>query len=154
MIPKSWPKKINLRKRIRFRWRFHPLAHKKTLMGHVNYGIFAADEIKKGAEIGEYIGEISLINPQEVATVCSKTHFSEYVWVVTANNLFFAIDAHRIANELALVNDYRGLSASPNVKMTTIIHKGFYHFGYIASVDIRKGEELLVDYGENFQDTH
>jgi hypothetical protein len=131
--------------------RSHPLAHKKTLMGHLNYGLFATEKIKIDTEIGEYVGEISIVNPHECMTVSPMNRFSEYVWVVKANNLFFKIDAQNIANELALVNDYRGLRSFPNVKMSAIIHKGFYYFGYVASLDIQKGEELLVDYGEDFQ---
>jgi hypothetical protein len=129
----------------------HPLANKKTLHGHSNYGIFASEKIYAGAEIGEYVGEICIINPKNSNDINSKTHrFSEYKWRFIVNNVTFEIDAQNVANELALINDYRGLSCAPNVTMVTIIHKGFFYFGYAACCDINKGDELLVDYGDVF----
>ncbi len=129
----------------------HPLANKKTLRGHSHYGIFSTERIPSGTELGEYVGEISLVNPKDfIRTVSNTTQFSEYKWVVSANNLYFEIDAQKIANECALINDYRGLRCGPNVKMAPIVHRGFIYFGYVASRDIAKGEEILADYGEAF----
>jgi hypothetical protein len=36
----------------------HPLAYKKTVQGHSNYGVFAKEKIDEGSEIGEYVGYI------------------------------------------------------------------------------------------------
>lgn len=127
----------------------HPLSGQKTLKGYANLGIFAAKQICKGEEIGEYVGEIFVTSTEE-KDAFAKACRSEYSWVVKIHNFFLTIDAQNIANELALVNDYRGLRSSPNVKMRPIIHEGVLYFGYIAVCDIQKGEEVLADYGEIF----
>jgi SET domain-containing protein len=126
----------------------HPLANQNTKAGHPNYGLFATAKIQAGTEIGEYVGEISIVDPRVLTSLASR---SEYLWIVTVNQLFLKIDAQRIANELSLINDYRCLAVKPNVKMSPFIHKGIYYFGYVSISDIQKGEELLVDYGEDFQ---
>lgn len=134
----------------------HPLGRQKTLKGHANYGIFAAEAISAGAVIGEYVGEMYLyLNTPDasVQSVFAGLPFSEYRWMVQAHHLFVAIDGQNIANEMALINDYRGLAKKPNAAMQAIIHKGRCHFGYVACWDIKKGEELLTDYGEMFWET-
>lgn len=134
----------------------HPLGAQKTLKGHAHYGIFATKSISTQTEIGEYVGEMYLyFNTPEASAqkVFAGLPFSEYRWMVQANHLFLAIDGQNIANEMALINDYRGLAAQPNVAMQPIIHRGSCHFGYVAVRDIQKGEELLTDYGELFWKT-
>lgn len=131
----------------------HPLNCQKTLKGHANYGIFASELIPDRTEIGEYVGEIYLYlaSPeQSVQTVFAKLPFSEYRWMFKAQHLFVAIDGQNIANEMALVNDHRGIALEPNVRMQPILHKGRCYFGYVTVREIQKDEELLTDYGEMF----
>ncbi len=131
----------------------HPLSRQKTLKGHANYGVFASANIPSRTEIGEYVGEIYLYfaSPeQSVQTVFAKLPFSEYRWMFKAQNVFVAIDGQNVANEMSLVNDYRGIALEPNVHMQTILHKGRCYFGYVTVREIQKGEELLTDYGEMF----
>ena len=131
----------------------HPLSQKHTLQGHPNLGLFANEKIPAGTVLGEYVGEMFLYftNPEtSIETVFRRLPFSEYRWMIQAHDLFLAIDGQNIANELALVNDYRGIAPEPNVKMAPLIHHGKTHFGYAVIRDIEKGEELLADYGEMF----
>jgi hypothetical protein len=131
----------------------HPLYAQKTLEGHSNYGIFATKKITAGTEIGEYVGEVYLRNidePKEI--IFDRIPFSEYAWIIQINKVFLIINAKNIANELALINDYRGIRPKPNVEMQLIIHEGAYYSAYVSICDIQEGEELVVDYGDRFWD--
>ncbi|MEI8301263.1 MAG: SET domain-containing protein-lysine N-methyltransferase [Chlamydiota bacterium] len=129
----------------------HPLYYQKTGKGYVNYGVFAKEHIETGAEIGEYVGELCLRNGDySIQSIFASLSYSEYRWFIKANNLFLIIDGQSVANELAFINDYRGISLKPNVEMKAIIHQGLMYYGYVTLSDIHKGEEILVNYGDMF----
>ena len=125
----------------------HPLALQKTKKGYSNYGVFATEKIKAGVELGEYVGEL-LLRSRDYVTQNHhlNTPCSEYSWSILAGNLLLTIDCHHIANELAFVNDYRGINPNPNVQMKAIIHKGLKYYGYVTVCEIQKGEEILANY--------
>ncbi|MBX9923227.1 MAG: SET domain-containing protein-lysine N-methyltransferase [Rhabdochlamydiaceae bacterium] len=129
----------------------HPLCHQKTLRGNTHRGIFATQEIKMGTQIGEYVGEIYLVNDQSsLRDLFARVPNSSYAWVIKKDHLFLIIDAQNIANETALINDFQGIGPAPNVRIRPLIHKGTLHFGYVAVCDIPKGKELLAGYGKHF----
>jgi hypothetical protein len=131
------------------------LRNQKHLNCHQNYGIFATQKIDAGTQIGEYVGELYLAISQESLQILLEKIFpSEYAWMIEINERFLLIDAQNVANELALINDYRDLGPRPNVKMQEFVHKGTMYFGYVAITNIQKGEELLVDYGPKFWDSY
>jgi hypothetical protein len=126
----------------------HPLYYQKTPKGHVNYGVFAQEKIERGIELGEYVGGISLRNIRDFS--CDHKFPSAYLWTILLNGLWLIIDGQIVSNELALVNDYRGISSAPNVEMRGIIHQGLIYFGYVTVKEIQKDEEVLVYYGHKF----
>ncbi len=127
----------------------HPLISAKTLRGHKQRGIFAESFIPKGTELGEYVGEVFLRNIEaDISDILSFC--SEYTWQVKVKDFMLITDPKKWANELAFINDYRGIKESPNVASGLIIHRGAFHFGYITIADIEAKEELLVDYGERY----
>ncbi len=129
----------------------HPLFYQKTRQGYANYGVFAKEKIESGVELGEYVGELWLKNGNyPIQTILNNKSSPEYRWIIKVNNLFLIMDGQSIANELALVNDYRGISAKPNVEMKAIIHQGYMYYGYVTVSEIQKGEEVLVEYGDLF----
>jgi len=79
-----------------------------------------------------------------------KTPFSEYKWTIIHPHYTLVIDSQYGANELALVNDYRGIAESPNVTPLFVKYKGAHYFSYITNKQILGNEELLVDYGTEF----
>jgi hypothetical protein len=125
----------------------HPLSHQKTKQGYANYGVFATQPIEPGVELGEYVGELILKSRQDlVQSQHLNITYSEYSWSILLDHLLLTIDCHRIGNELAFINDYRGLCPKPNVHMQPIIHKGMKYYGYVTICCIKQGEEILVDY--------
>lgn len=112
----------------------HPLAGER--------GVFATARIEKEVILGEFVGEISLTD--------APKDLSKYACCLKLGDQFLVIDPKTIANELAFVNDYRGLGKKPNVGVTWIPHGGSFHFGFKTICPIRAGQELLIDYGDAY----
>ena len=117
----------------------HPLAGQ--------YGVFAKDKIPNETELGEYVGEIFFGSSYENSRPIKGVH----CWRAMFGSFTVNISSERIANELAFINDYRGLQKNPNVRTKWILHRGFYYFGYETAMDIEPMEELLVDYGKTWE---
>jgi hypothetical protein len=104
----------------------HPLAHLRTFDGQEHRGVFAKGKIPKGTELGEFVGEISLI-PYE--SLRGKT--GTYTWIVKWKNQYLVcIDSRKIANEMIYINDYRGLQEAPNTHLTWVVNRGFCYCGW------------------------
>lgn len=127
----------------------HPLAGIRTSKGHQNRGLFASRFIPKGTYLGEYVGKLSFVFPSFGENRENKG-LAEFKWSIEHPHFTFTVDAEYGANELALVNDYRSIAAKPNTTPCLIPHKGLHYFGFRTLQSIRPGQELLVDYGEEF----
>lgn len=133
------------------RFKDHPLLGKNTKQGHVPRGVFAKESISLGVVLGEYVGEIRLFTQGENPLELFKgLDVSEYAWVANIQEYFYYVEPRLYANELAFVNDYRGIRSSPNVTTEWVIHRGRYYFCYSTTDEINTGEELVVDYGEEY----
>ena len=125
----------------------HPLSDSEVFPGHEQHGVFAKRKISKGAELGEYVGEISF----GLENLKSFHPFKGvHCWRVQFGDVGLNISSKKIANELAFINDYRGLRDTPNVRPTWILHRGVFYFGYETIREIEPMEELLIDYGKTF----
>jgi hypothetical protein len=121
-----------------------PLSSPHPLAGQ--WGLFASDFIDVDSDLGEYVGELHLID------ACWPLNPVDYdfAWTLKMENFFFIIDAKKWANQLAFVNDFRGLSKQPNVAPKWVVHRGSYHLIFRTVAPIEKGEELLIDYGADY----
>jgi hypothetical protein len=127
----------------------HPLFNLKTKHGHLQCGVFATEKIPSGTVLGEYVGKIYLVHAEEsLEEVSAQNPFSDYTWTGRRGTAIVIIDAQRIANELAFINDYRGLKNTPNVAAQWIAHRGRDYLVYITMRDVETGEELLISYGK------
>jgi len=126
----------------------HPLA-KCKIGGQPQCGVFVKKKILQGEFLGEFVGQVTLLTPQAAGQKIGAS----FNWIVNWKNRFFwCIDSRVIANEMMIVNDYRGLQASPNGGLKWIVHRGLYYFGYAAHQDIEPDEEITVDYGKGWMD--
>lgn len=103
----------------------------------IGWGVFAAQDIDKDDFIQEYTG-----------IVCDKKSCKDtsYAWyfLKTTPNQGFMMDAKREGNEMRFVNH----SDQSNVLSLSILGKdGRFHVCYLATHDIKKDQQLLVDYG-------
>lgn len=113
----------------------------------VGFGIFADQFINTGDYIAEYIGlvlskdEIFKRMPYDVA----------YTWTIKPpkyydQQAFYLVDSKKTGNFTRFVNH----SYEPNVVALIIYMEDAWHMIYVAMKDIRKGEQLLVDYGKGY----
>lgn len=127
-----------------------PKPHPLSLSKKLERGVFAKEKIPEGTELGEYVGEISFGKE----TLDPPSHFKGFhCWKATFKNFSVHIFSGNIANELAFINDYRGLKDGPNVRPHWILHRDVYYFGYITTRDIEPMEELVTDYGKTWEQT-
>lgn len=64
------------------------------------------------------------------------------------------IDAKDSSNELKYVNSYLNLADEPNLVPSNCYIDGLPRVLYVCSKDIDIGEELLVDYGDGYNEAH
>lgn len=124
----------------------HPLGALKDALGNRQRGLFALAELPSGVDLGEYAGEMRLIDASWKLN--QKEH--NYSLVIPLGAYRFIIDAKKWANELAFINDYRGIAKAPNVIGTTAVHRGCYYPIFQTLSSISPGEELLIDYGPGY----
>jgi hypothetical protein len=122
----------------------HPLAGQDVFEGHAQHGVFAKKKIGQGISLGEYAGEVFLSKKNMDPYVVKRGGI--YCWHLMINDLWIYIYSGNVANELNFVNDYHGLSESPNVKGKWLQCGGFYYFGYETLREIEPMEEILIDY--------
>jgi hypothetical protein len=125
----------------------HPLLGREACRGYVHRGLFATKQIPAGTELGEYVGHLTLISRERLAT----WPHSAYSWFAPIGGQFLVIDPSQVANELVFANDYRGIRSRPNTRGKQIVHRGCYYFGYVTTERIDAREEILVNYGERYR---
>lgn len=115
----------------------------RFINGKIGYGVFAEADIAKDQFIGEYTGRV--LDFKDIKD-------TKYTWGYFTGHdkhgqpINTSLDAGPAGNEMRFVNhDYR-----PNVKMQYIPQDGKWHVCYIAILPIKKGEQLLVDYGKRY----
>jgi hypothetical protein len=116
----------------------HPLSGQR--------GVFATEGICAGTDLGEYVGQIRLI---DAAWPLDPTE-CDYSWTLRMDRFFFIIDAQKWANELAFVNDYRGVASKPNIAPKWVVHRSSYHLVFHTISPIAQNEEILIDYGADY----
>lgn len=109
-------------------------------------GLFAKDHIVQDSDLGTYAGEMKLLNP---CFSIAKGNWT-YALIGWLGPYYLLINAEKYANEMAFMNDYRGICKEPNVAMRTVVHRGVYFPMFYALKEISAGDELLWDYGDAY----
>ena len=113
---------------------------------YLQRGVFAKKNIPRDTDIGQYVGEARFIATEW--KLDEKDY--DYAWTTKVQNFLFIIDAKKWANELAFVNDFRGIAEAPSLIPKWVIHRGSFHLIFQTSQDIAADSELLIDYGEEY----
>lgn len=124
----------------------HPLGSLRDAWECRQRGLFATASLSAGVDLGEYAGEMRLLD----AAWGLERKEQHYALVMPLGNYRFIIDAKKWANELAFVNDYRGIAQAANVVGATAVHRGCYRPIFRTLSPIAPGEELLLDYGSGY----
>ena len=99
------------------------------------YGLFASKNWQKYNIIGEYTGEVIIIDG------------GKYCAYLTDK---YCVDASSCGNELRYINDYRNIKNKPNTKLQVVYLDKKPKVLVVVIEDINKNEEILLDYGENY----
>lgn len=114
-------------------------------------GVYATQRIRKPRTsdlvIGHYAG-----------VLCPDRHFPFNPYIMCsddAQNMIY--DAFSCGNEMRFINAYNGVAKRPNVRMGAVCHvEGAPEWVTAREIvllrSIEKGEELLLDYGDNYWD--
>lgn len=116
----------------------------KWVSEKVGYGVFADRDIREGDFLGEYVGELRLVNND------ADDEDLDYAWFYTLDapdSRKLVIDGKKQGNELRFINH----SPNPNTaKIDVLGEDGAFHICYIAIKDIKKGRQLTVSYGDEY----
>lgn len=112
---------------------------------HIGYGVFAEEDLEPWQFIGEYTGII--VNKE----LNCFLYDNAYTWNISVFSEYFPqrilyVDAKKVCNFTRFVNH----SYTPNVATLSIYAEGGWHVIYVACKPIKKGEQLLVDYGHGY----
>lgn len=108
----------------------------------IGYGIFANADFAKGTYIGEYTGLVKRLYRFHSKTNEFCLHYPTKFWSLK----YFAVDALNEGNELRFINH----SNDPNLDPKCLVDRGILHQVFITNRHIKKGEELLFNYGKDF----
>lgn len=109
----------------------------------IGYGTFAEGDIAVDQMVGEYTGVL-----MEFKDIKDTKYTWDYLSGYDADGklLKLSVDAAQFGNEMRFVNhDYQ-----PNAVMKYIPEGGLWHVVYIASRPIKKGEQILTNYGQRY----
>jgi len=108
-------------------------------------GLFATKSFSKYDVIGEYTG---------IVKTWSDIHGeNRYIFNLDEKN-DLVIDAQDYGNELRFANSYLNISKEPNVISSNTMLDGVHRILYVCMRDIEPGEELLIDYGEDYNNEY
>lgn len=106
------------------------------------YGLFATKKIPPHTHILDYLGEVH----------CDDRPDSDYDLSLfrSQDGISVGVDASRMGNEARFINDFRGVKPKPNIVFQEQKNDaGDLCMGvWSSSETIKKGEELLVSYGQ------
>ena len=117
----------------------------KFINKQVGHGAFADADIEEDALVGEYTGII-------IEVTKAKELDMSYAWTLISPEHYrdqakaFFVDAKKAGNFTRFINH----STYANVKPLTVYSDGQWHMIYVAARDIKKDEQLLVDYGAGY----
>lgn len=126
------------------RHKIHGVEIRKLPKGHPlagEYGLFAAKRFSKFDIIGEYTGKIvgNTIGGHYVAVLEDKEYDDS-----------LGIDAEKHGNEMRFINSFLNVDFEANVVMKTVYVNTYPHIVIVCKKDIEVGDELLLDYGEEY----
>jgi len=122
----------------------------KYINDRIGFGAYTQKDLNKGDFIGEYTGSVDHISMSSDPTYAWHYPISHSKEAILQKTLFneYCINASYFGNELQFVNDNKD---SSNCDIEYIMTKNkAIHLIYVALKDIKAGEQLTVDYGDDY----
>lgn len=118
---------------------------------HGQYGLFATKKFRKFDIVGEYTGQVvgSQRWGEYVASLDNMSSSTRQTSILES----YGIDAKAIGNEMRFINSFMSIDFKPNVLLRTVYMGTLPHLVVICIEDIDEDDELLMDYGEDYNNT-
>lgn len=108
----------------------------------LGYGAFAAEDLFSGEFIGEYTGIVRQLYRRHPNHNPYCFHYPTKLWSLN----YFTIDSMKEGNLTRFINH----STQPNLQPLCTVDRGLLHLVLVANREIKKGEQLTFDYGEDY----
>jgi len=115
----------------------------------IGYGVFAAEDMEQNDFVGEYTGMVQVAREEsgrEMEDGGYESDFSWYYLDAIEGGPVLEINGLVAGNEMRFVNH----SATPNVDVEHMLHRGLWVIFFKAARDIKRGEQILISYGEGY----
>ena len=122
------------------------IAIKPSLIKGAGNGAFAKINIKSGRKLGEYNGV--LMGTEEYNALTDQSYIFEVAKKVQDKYYTFYIDAINSGDSLRYVNGANTAKQKKKINVESYQYAGRIFFR--ANKDIKKGQELIIDYGDNY----
>ena len=119
-----------------------PKVSVRWIHDQVGYGLFAEENLAKGAYAGEYTGIVRENNRRYFEPL--NNYCYEYP-VPDDIGRSFVIDATQ-GNLTRFINH----SFTPNLQPIHVFYDGFYHLIFLTLQKIKKGQQLSYNYGQSY----
>lgn len=117
----------------------------------IGFGLFAAENIKKGEFLSEYAGEV--ISGQE-AERRGMIYDRKMLSFLFDLNKEWCIDAARLGNKTRFINHADAPEKGLNLEAKILLVNGEHRIKFTALRAISRGEELFFNYGKKFAELH
>ncbi len=119
-----------------------PFVMIKPVNDKIGYGVFTLKNLKKGTFIGEYTG---LLRKRRKRKDAKNSYCFEYI-IGEYKKTPFTIDAKKQGNFTRFMNHRQ----KGNCDSFLVFHKGVMKVILYTNQDVKEGEELCYDYGEDY----
>lgn len=118
----------------------------KSKIRGAGYGVFAKRDIKAGTKLGLYAGEV--ISEEEAKLREDRTYFFRVNHGSSGGSHIVDARDNTYANIMKFINGVK--SARQKKKQNCVSYQYKSAIYYKTSCDIKAGEELLLDYGDDY----
>jgi len=124
-------------------WTTAPV-HLKFVSNQIGFGVFASEKILNGSLLGIYAGVLKRRSDLE------NTLYSFAYMPKQFNIVDLVVDAHQSGNVTRFIND----SINNNANVQHIYFEGKWYLVFLASMDINKNQQVLINYGKSYFKTN
>lgn len=112
---------------------------------HVGHGLFATETIAIGTFIGEYVGLVKRVSPNETKGTPASAYSASY-----GTDGSTEINAYEYGNIIRFINH----SDTPNCSFRNVIIDDMQHILVMTEIEVLSGQQLFVSYGGSYWHAH
>ncbi|HEV8052622.1 MAG TPA: SET domain-containing protein [Parachlamydiaceae bacterium] len=114
----------------------------KWIDSTLGYGVFASEDIAAGVFVGEYTGVVRRLYRKHPDQNPYCFHYPTKFWSLKT----CTVDSMHEGNITRFINH----SNKPNLQPICAVDRGLLHLVFLAGGDIKAGQQLTFDYGEDY----